>query len=420
MPSYSVAFVDSITEIGQESWNALAGTDNPFTCYEFLHALESSGCTTRETGWQPCHLVIRAVEPGLDEIAAIMPLYLKSNSWGEYVFDWSWANAYESHGLSYYPKFVSSAPFTPSYGKRLFVRESDDVAAIMTLIKNAIAEKADYLGASSWHVLFPNAEQHAQFTAAGLLSRQACQFQWFNRDYASFDEFLSTLSSRKRKNIRKERQRVAAAGVQFEIVEGSDIDATLWQDFHAFYQSTYLIRGMRGYLNEAFFRELSRTMPDKLFLLCARQQGELIAGALFFRSSDTLFGRYWGSAKDYQFLHFETCYYQGQDYAIANKIRRFDSGAQGEHKIQRGFEPVTTYSNHWIANAGFREAIANFLRDEDSYIERYREQAETLLPYRQSVRQSDGQRAASSRVASGLSPESSPKTDPNPEQDSTA
>jgi len=383
MNDLAVSFINSITEVGVDDWNALTGTDNPFMRYEFLLALEKSGCTTRASGRQPHHAIVKQVSPGLDETVAILPLYLKTNSWGEYVFDWSWANAYQSHGLDYYPKFVTSAPFTPSTGHRLFVKDEQDHGTVIYQLKSAIEEKADFLRASSWHVLFPDAEQHQWFSDAGLLPRTACQFHWFNRDYASFDDFLARLSSRKRKNLRKERTRVSEEGISFRHVEGADIDAALWQDFYAFYQSTYMVRGMQGYLSPEFFIEVGETMPEQMFMVCAEQNEKMIAAALFFKSGDTLFGRYWGSARDFQFLHFETCYYQGQEYAIANGFKRFDSGAQGEHKIQRGFEPLLTYSNHWIARPDFRDAIENFLREEDKHIERYRQEAQQLLPFRQ-------------------------------------
>ena len=382
MKDLAVSFVESITDIGADTWNALAGTDNPFTRYEFLWALEHTNCTTRKTGWRPHHVIVRRVTASLDEPVAVMPLYLKSNSWGEYVFDWSWANAYEGHGLDYYPKFVTAVPFTPSYGRRLLLREGEAAEPIISRIKDAITEKADFIQASSWHVLFPAAEEHEWFTEAGLLSRIACQFHWFNRDYESFDAFLATLSSRKRKNLKKERSRVAEAGITFRRVEGADISDALWDEFYVFYQSTYMMRGMQGYLTRGFFKQLSGIMPEQLLMICAERDRMMIAAALFFKSGDTLYGRYWGSAQDYRFLHFETCFYQGQDYAIEHGLRRFDPGAQGEHKIQRGFEPIITYSNHWIANSDFSAAIADFLRQEQRHIRLYRQQAESLLPYR--------------------------------------
>lgn len=382
MSDLAVSFVESISEIGGDDWNALAGTDNPFTRYEFLWTLESTGCTTRASGWQPYHIIVRRVKPGLDDIVALLPLYLKSNSWGEYVFDWAWSNAYRQHGLDYYPKFVTAAPFTPSYGRRLLLANGEEPGPVLELLQTAIAEKADFLSASSWHVLFPDAEQQRWFTAAGMLPRIACQFHWFNRDYKSFDDFLAALSSRKRKNLKKERARVAESGIQFRKLEGADIDAARWQDFYSFYQSTYLMRGMQGYLNQDFFMKLSRAMPEQLLMICAEQDDRMIAAALFFKSGDTLFGRYWGAAADFDFLHFETCYYQGQDYAIEHGYKRFDPGAQGEHKIQRGFEPILTHSNHWIAQPPFRDAIAHFLQEEKQHILEYQQEAQNLLPYR--------------------------------------
>ena len=388
MDNTLVTFVDSIESVGRDDWNSLAGTSNPFTRYEFLHALERTGCTSRESGWSPHHVVVR--QSGSNEAGrrpvAVVPLYEKNNSYGEYVFDWSWAHAYQEHGFNYYPKYVTSAPFTPSVGRRLFISEllpEEEKKALIRQVFTTIQDKAEIAGASGWHVLFPTEEEHGQLAALGLMPRIACQFHWFNRDYESFDEFLGSLSSRKRKNIRKERSRVAEAGIQFEHVAGADIDPALWQDFYSYYQSTYLVRGMRGYLSQEFFLEISATMPEQIFLVRAMHEGSMIAAALFFHNEQTLFGRYWGAQADYQFLHFETCYYQGLDYAIAHGLQEFDSGAQGEHKIQRGFEPIITYSNHWIQNTGFSGAIENFLRQEKRHILQYKQDAASLLPFKQ-------------------------------------
>ena len=433
MTCLSIDFVDSITEIGAEVWNNLTGTDNPFMRYEFLAALEATGCTTRETGWQPSHVVVKAEPSG--QPVAVVPLYEKTNSSGEYVFDWSWAHAYHQHGFKYYPKFVTSAPFTPSVGERFFIAEdhgiveaqsaageegnaignaigkngvaensntiesggvaengkavesdgadnSHTAAEVMGLVRDAVQERAERIGASSWHILFPTEKEHELLSGLDLMPRDACQFHWYNRDYKDFDDFLAAMSSRKRKNIRKERAKVQEADITFKRVEGADISEALWHKFYRFYQSTYLMRGMQGYLTEAFFNEVSRTMPEQLFMICAQKDGETIAAALFFKSSTTLFGRYWGSAEDYQFLHFETCFYQGQDYAIEHGFRHFDSGAQGEHKIQRGFEPILTHSNHWIAHPAFRAAINGFLTEEAKHIRHYQQQAASLLPFK--------------------------------------
>lgn len=379
MQTLKLSFSDSIATIGATTWNGLAGTDNPFTRYEFLWGLEQTGCTTTATGWQPHHVL---VQDGSEPVA-VMPLYLKTNSYGEYVFDWSWANAYQSHGYRYYPKFVTAVPFTPSVGSRYFIRPGVEPGPVLALIRERIMSEAERIQGSSWHVLFPTPAQHDALADTGLLRRRGCQFHWHNKDYRDFEHFLEGLNSRKRKNIRKERERVAASGVTFDIVEGADIASERWQRFYDFYQSTYMMRGMQGYLTREFFEYLSQAMPEQVVMNVARQEGKDIAAALFFKSSTTLFGRYWGSLRDYQFLHFETCYYQGQDYAIAQGLKRFDSGAQGEHKIQRGFEPIPTYSNHWIKDAGFAAAIEKFLEEEAPHIDRYKEGAATLLPFRQ-------------------------------------
>jgi len=228
----------------------------------------------------------------------------------------------------------------------------------------------------------PRRDWSADVCSSDLPARTDCQFHWFNRDFHSFDDFLATLNSRKRKNIKRERQKVAERGTTFKTIEGSKIGGEHWDTFYQFYQSTYMMRGMQGYLSQEFFAEIGRQMPEQLFMVAAIEDSRMIAAALFFQNSEKLFGRYWGSLRDYQFLHFETCYYQGQEYCIEHKLRSFDSGAQGEHKIQRGFEPITTYSNHWIANEGFAQAINNFLDEEREHIERYQEEASSLLPFR--------------------------------------
>lgn len=390
MHKFEIKFVDSIAVIGAKAWNKVASTDNPFTRYEFLHALEESGCTTAATGWEPHHVAVYSTVEGLSEkaqgigktLVAVMPLYLKTNSYGEYVFDWSWAHAYQNHGFKYYPKFVSAVPFTPSVGSRLFIKEPAARAKITELVRDKVIEKAKFIGASSWHILFPIEQEHDDFDRLGISSRIGSQFHWYNKGYTSFDEFLNSLNSRKRKSIRKERQRVSDQGISFKITEGGEIAKRQWQNFYSFYQSTYMMRGMQGYLNQQFFRTLSITMPEQLFMVSAMADGQEIAAALFFKSPDKLFGRYWGSASDHQFLHFETCYYQGQEYCIEHGLKSFDSGAQGEHKIQRGFEPIITYSNHWLANQGFAAAIESFLDEERDHIKSYMLQARTLLPYK--------------------------------------
>ena len=385
MKKLRIDFVESIEEIGSEIWNDLAGIDNPFTRYEFLHSLESTGCTTDVSGWKPYHILVTEsdveTQSGLRAIAA-MPLYLKNNSWGEYVFDWSWAEAYTRHGMNYFPKFVTSIPFTPSVGTRILIKEGIDKLAVARLIFEKVQLKAEALGASSWHILFPKEEEHKLFNSIGISARVATQFHWYNNSYSSFSDFLASLNARKRKAIRKERKQIEDEGIIFRQTDGADISEPQWSDFYLFYQTTYLARGMQGYLDIEFFRKIGETMPEQILLINAVKDNRDIAAALFFKSKDSLFGRYWGSRVEQQFLHFETCYYQGQEYAIENNLAVFDSGAQGEHKIQRGFEPIYTHSNHWIADQNFSRAIRNFLEEERGHIDQYKIQAESLLPFK--------------------------------------
>lgn len=379
----SARFLHSIADIGAAHWNALTGENYPFLRHEFLLALEQSGCVSARTGWQPQHVV---VEPQPETTpAAIMPLYAKTNSMGEYVFDWSWADAYKRHGLDYYPKLLTAIPFTPCAGPRLCHADSITLDAVLPVVIEAVQKLAAQCSASSWHVLFPEPELRDTLTAAGLQARTGCQYQWFNAGYRDFEHFLEAFSSRKRKNLRKERARVADKGITFEVLEGPDLREEHWQRFYRFYQSTYLVRGRAPYLNLDFFQRLGRSMPAQLLLILARKDGEHIAGALFFKGSDTLYGRYWGCTEEYQFLHFETCYYQGIDYCIRRGLARFDSGAQGEHKIQRGFKPVHTWSSHWIRHPDFARAIARFVDDEERHIDAYVAQARELLPFRRDL-----------------------------------
>ena len=378
---FQISFVDSIEQVNAIAWNEITNTNNPFMRYEFLRALESTGCTTEQTGWKPHHVVVHTTGRN-KALIAVMPLYLKTNSWGEYVFDWSWANAYKNYGYQYYPKFVTAAPFTPSTGNRVFIKEEYSEEDVLKLIVEKIKEKAEFIGASSWHVLFPTKKEHDLFGLLDIQSRIATQFHWYNKGYETFGDFLSLLNSRKRKAIRKERKYVHDQGIVFRKTEGAFITEQQWSDFYLFYQSTYLMRGMQGYLELEFFHAVAEAMPEQLFLINAVQDNRDIAAALFFKNNETLFGRYWGCRFDLQYLHFEACYYQGQEYAIEHGLKAFDAGAQGEHKIRRGFEPILTYSNHWLANQGFAEAIAGFLREERPHILQYRKEANNLLPYK--------------------------------------
>lgn len=381
-------FLNSIAEVPADDWNQLVNEASPFLKHEFLLALEQSGCTTSATGWQPCHLIAFTDQNSdTENLLAALPLYRKTNSYGEYVFDWAWADAYHRNGLEYYPKLLTAIPFTPSMGQRFLLGSEDSMSGaerslmIKLLIKTVI-QHAGATGISSWHILFPEKSESDELLSNGLLRRTACQFHWHNRDYQTFDDFLQTFSSRKRKNLRKERDSVRQQGVTFEHLTAAEISETIWDKFYLFYQSTYHVRGQRGYLSRDFFSRIAKSMPENILLVMAKKADRYIAGALSFKDQKNLYGRYWGCMQDFQFLHFETCYYQGIEFCIKNKLQGFDSGAQGEHKIQRGFEPIKTWSNHWIADQRFAEAIADFSLREASYIETYINDAKTLLPFR--------------------------------------
>lgn len=378
-----IRFISSIHEVQSHHWNQLCPADYPFVRHEFLAAFEDSRCLAPNSGWQTQHLL---VEQDGDLIAA-MPGYLKTHSYGEYVFDWAWADAYHRYGADYYPKWINAIPFTPCQGERLLLtarQQNPEFLAHIAAALNTACVEQQY---SSWHCLFPDVAISKQLQTSGAMQRLGCQFHWFNRDYEDFESFVAAMSSRKRKNILKERRQVQEQGFEFHVKTGDQLSPTDWMTFYALYRTTYLKRsGHKGYLTAEFFQQLGATMGENLVLISASKiddaDQQVIAAALFVRDSTTLYGRYWGCFEEYQFLHFETCYYQGIDYAIANKLQRFDGGAQGEHKIARGFEPVLTYSNHWIKESGFRAAIKQFLQEESAQIHHYAEQARLLLPFK--------------------------------------
>lgn len=373
-------FIDSLAAVGAAEWDAVADTDYPFLRHAFLLGMEETACTTAATGWQPCHLLLR--QNG--RLVALLPLYLKSHSYGEYVFDWSWADAWQRSGLSYYPKLVSAIPFTPATGPRLCVAADLDSNTLWGCALAAIRSFASTRGISSWHLLFPDEDTSARLLADGLPQRMTTQFHWFNAGYGSFDDFLGTFASRKRKNLRRERERVSQQGLQLQLLQGVEITQAHWQQFHRFYQLTYAKRsGHGGYLTRDFFLQTAPSLGAQVIMVIAEQAGRAVAAALYFRSETTLFGRYWGCIEDFDCLHFEACYYQGIEYCIREGLQRFDPGAQGEHKIQRGFRPVQTFSNHWIADPQLAAAVADFTRRERPHIEAYRQEAATLLPFRQ-------------------------------------
>lgn len=378
-PALTILTVESIGDISESTWQAFSGPSNPFLQHRFLQALEHSGCTSRESGWQPAHLMLYRGQ----SLVGVAPAYQKTHSMGEYVFDWAWADAYQRYGLPYYPKLLMAIPFTPSVGKRLLLAETERLTLQPGELKAALDDAAEKIGVHSWHLLFPDSDDQALLAPAAHLHRLGCQFHWFNRDYHCFDDFLATLTSRKRKSIRKERRQVTDQGIRFAHFPGETLPEHVLSAFYLFYQATYLKRGQRPYLNLDFFQALRERQPDQMHVVMAVKDDEMIAGALFLIGEDTLYGRYWGCLEEYNHLHFETCYYQGIDLAIARGLRCFDAGAQGEHKLVRGFEPQLTHSFHWVAHPGFEEAIARFCEQEAEDVTNYRNAALEALPYRQ-------------------------------------
>lgn len=370
--------INGLTEIKAADWNRLAGFDYPFLRHEFMSALELSGSVCEQTGWLPSHLTV--MEGG--ELLAIMPLYLKRHSWGEFVFDQQWAQAYQQQGIDYYPKYLTAIPLTPCQGPRIAIKPGVDSLAVMQCLLTYIQQLSERQNISSWHCLFPAGPQLEQLRSLGLSIREGVQFQWFNRGYRDFDDYLQTFSASKRKMLKRERRRVAEQGIRLLRVPGAEITDQQWQIFFKFYTMTYLKRGSEPYLNLAFFKLIAASMSEQLLLVLAVKDGGYIGAALSFVGGDSLYGRYWGCYEEYNALHFEACYYQGLEYCIEHGLKRFDSGAQGEHKISRGFEPVTTYSAHWIKDARFARAVEQFVDSERKAVQRYKQDAVSYLPFK--------------------------------------
>jgi len=371
--------INSMTQVVCEDWNRLTGDAYPFLRHEFLLALEQSGSVCEQTGWVPAHLLVFDE----DQLVAFMPLYLKHHSWGEYVFDHQWAQAYQQHGLDYYPKWLTAIPLTPCQGARIVYKAGIDPIEVTQLLLNFIKQLSEQRGISSWHCLFPVEQQAEQLRSLGLSIREGVQFHWFNKGYRDFDGFLQSLSASKRKMIKRERRRIGEQGVRLLRIAGPDVSELQWRVFYEFYTMTYLKRGSQPYLNLAFFQQIAAAMGEQLLLVLAVKNDKTIAAALSFVGRDTLYGRYWGCYEEYNSLHFEACYYQGLDYCLEHGLQRFDSGAQGEHKISRGFEPITTYSAHWLKDARFAKAIEEFLAREQKAAQLYKQDAASYLPFKQ-------------------------------------
>jgi predicted N-acyltransferase len=371
-------FLSSIAQIDAQRWNALAGSTQPFLRHEFLLALEESGCVTPRTGWAPQHLVI---EDAAGIPVAAMPLYRKSHSRGEFVFDFSWASAYAQQGLSYYPKLLTAVPFTPVTGPRLLIAPGADAAALTKLMARTVIDYATGEQLSTWHVLFPGEEPAAALAQSGLVLRRDCQFHWYNQGYESFEAFLASFTAEKRKKAKRERRRVAEAGIEFDTRYGGEMDRALWNSVYGFYADTFHRHGHEPYLTLDFFKRVAAAMPESLMLKIARIGAEPIAVAIFFVGAEALYGRYWGAGGNYHSLHFETCYYQGIEYCIEHKLKRFEPGTQGEHKVPRGFVPTLTSSAHDIVDPRFAAAIRDFARRESKGVEQYAASVNEHVPY---------------------------------------
>lgn len=375
-------FLSSIADIDAETWNGVLGNDYPFMRHEFLAAMEQSGSACEKTGWQPYHLI---VYDGNDAIA-VMPLYLKFHSYGEYIFDWSWADAYQRIGLAYYPKLLSAIPFTPATGPRLAIVNSADKTQVQRFAAQSLVEYAHHHQLSSIHILAANADESTQWSTNGFQPRTTVQYHWSNNNYKDFNHYLSYFSSRKRKNINKERQSIHQKNIEIKRLIGNQITTQQWDIFYHFYQMTYAKRsGHGGYLSRDFFQLISQSMPQQVMLVLTKHNGDYVAGALYFFSSTTLFGRYWGCIEEFNKLHFECCYYQGIDFCIERGLKTFDAGAQGEHKIQRGFVPLAVHSNHWIRDARFAQAIGEFIDKETQHHADYIHTAKTQLPFKKNA-----------------------------------
>jgi uncharacterized protein len=376
--SLNARFLAGIGEIDASAWNALVNGTQPFVKHEFLHALELSGCAVARTGWKPRHLVIH--DAG-GHLVGAAPLYEKTHSRGEFVFDFSWANAYAQQGLHYYPKLLCAVPFTPVEGSRLLVAAGGERELVQRTLVEQMREFTVSQQLSSCHVLFPAAQQAEQFAAAGMIMRRDCQFHWSNAGYASFEDFLATFTAEKRKKVKRERRRVAEAGISFETRFGGDVDAKLWRALFQFYADTFHRHGHEPYLNLDFFRRIGASLPHQLMLKIAVHDGEPIAVAIFFRDADALYGRYWGAGGNFHSLHFETCYYQGIDFCIEHGLKRFEPGTQGEHKVPRGFVPVITASAHYVVEPRFAAAIRDFAAREARGVDQYAAAVNEHLPY---------------------------------------
>ena len=384
---FRIRVVPSIGAFTRDEWSQLSGTSsssssfayNPFISYDFLLSLEESGCVERRTGWLGQHL--RLEDPAGQFIGAV-PCYLKSHSQGEYVFDHGWADAFQRAGGSYYPKLQAAVPFTPATGPRLLVRKGSNTDSVQAALAQGLKALNDTLGTSSVHVTFAESAEMGALEAAGFLHRTDQQFHFLNQGYASYDDFLGELASRKRKALKRERRESLANGIEIEWLTGASITEAVWDDFYAFYMDTGGRKWGRPYLNRQFFSLVGERMADDILLVMAKRAGRYVAGAINFIGSERLYGRNWGCIEDHPFLHFEVCYHQAIDFAISRGLKTVEAGAQGEHKLTRGYRPVTTHSAHYIAHPGLRRAVADYLQSERKEVEAIGDYLADHTPFR--------------------------------------
>jgi hypothetical protein len=376
---YRLTTLAAIDEIPAADWNALAGDDLPHLRHEFLAAMEHHGCVGERFGWLPRHLVLRDAR---DRAVAVAPCYLKFNSYGEFVFDWAWADAYQRAGMRYYPKLVVASPYTPATGQRILTGDTPDRPALAAAMIQGSMQLAERSGVSGLHWLFTSETETDWLRARGLLRRLGCQFHWQNRGYASFDAFLGELSAEKRKKVKRERRRVVESGIRIRRVRGDQVTPEEWRIFHRLYEDTFDKRGGLPTLSLGFFQEIGRTMGESLLLVLAEYDARIVAAAFCLQGRDSLYGRHWGCFKDFHSLHFEACYYQGLEHCIEQGLERFEPGAQGEHKVARGFLPTRTWSAHWISDVRFRRPIDSFLDHEIEAVEDYIAEMSTHSPYK--------------------------------------
>ena len=371
-----ISFHRAIDEIGAQDWNSLAGTADPFMRYEFLAALEENNCVGPDYGWLPYHIAVRDTD---QQLVAACPIYIKTNSYGEFVFDWNWASAYEQAKLQYYPKMVCSVPYNPATGMRILSQDP----ALKTLVIQQTIAIAKKMQMSGMHWLFTTTEDTTLCEQQGLMLRMGCQYHWFNHDYESFHDFTAGFVSRKRKKVNRERRMVAEQGIEIKVIHGNEASAEQIIRAHEFYVSTFDRKSGVPTLQLEFFQQICRTMGQQVVFFFAYSQQQVIACAICLRSDDTLYGRFWGCDEQYHSLHFETCFYQGIDYCIEHQLQRFEPGAQGEHKIARGFVPTKTWSAHWIENEQFRPVLKNFCQREQHGMQHQVDELTTMLPFRE-------------------------------------